>query len=130
MITLKTLPQATAQEVFDQVAKHLLQQNKKSLVTEPGREYCVYRSDNLKCAAGCLIAEDEYSPELEGKGWNILILDNFVPSAHKSLIANLQRCHDNLEPDHWQSKLKQIAIKYGLNFNLEQYLEKQSTLEP
>ncbi len=26
MITLKTLPNATAQEVFDQVAKHLLSQ--------------------------------------------------------------------------------------------------------
>ena len=30
MITLKTLPQATAQEVFDQVANHLLEQGKKS----------------------------------------------------------------------------------------------------
>lgn len=31
MITLKTLPNATAQEVFDQVATHLLTQGEKSV---------------------------------------------------------------------------------------------------
>jgi len=129
MITLKTLPQATAQEVFDQVAKHLLQQNKKSLVTKPNRGFCAYRSGKSKCAAGCLISKDEYKPELEGKAWNILILNNLVPSAHKVLIANLQGCHDSLEPDQWQRRLGYIANEHNLEFKLEQYLEKQSTSE-
>jgi len=46
MITLKTLPQATAQEVFDQVARHLLTQGKKSI--SENNQYCMYRF--LKCS--------------------------------------------------------------------------------
>lgn len=34
MITLKTLPKATAQEVFDQVTRHLLTQMKRSVSSE------------------------------------------------------------------------------------------------
>lgn len=56
MITLKTLADATEQEVFDQVANHLLTQMKKSEHTRKNPyEYvnCLYRSsDGLKCAAG------------------------------------------------------------------------------
>ena len=74
MITLKTLPQATAQEVFDQVAKHLLTQMKKSVAkraaesASDSKDYCMYRGfDGTKCAAGCLISDDEYKPEFEQK---------------------------------------------------------------
>jgi hypothetical protein len=58
MITLETLPQATAQEVFDQVATHLLTQRQRS--TTKGN--CAYRGDDgLKCAAGCLLGPDDGS---------------------------------------------------------------------
>jgi hypothetical protein len=69
MITLKTLKNSTDQEVFDQVANHLLTQNKRS-VSATDNTLCVYRSpDGLKCAAGCLIADDEYDPRMEGSNW-------------------------------------------------------------
>lgn len=42
MITLKTLSQATEQEVFDQVANHLLTQMEQSAVAGG----CWYRSTN------------------------------------------------------------------------------------
>lgn len=64
MITLKTLPQASEQEVLDQIAVHLLTQKQKCNngkdQTDPNYQ-CLYRNEEgLKCAAGCLIADDEY----------------------------------------------------------------------
>ncbi len=54
-ITLATLPEATAQEVYSQVRKHLLTQKMKSIEEGKG---CVYRGpDGLMCAAGCLISD-------------------------------------------------------------------------
>ena len=68
MITLKTLPQATAQDVFDHVTQHLLKQGKRS-VSSTGA--CQYRTEQaegvLKCAAGCLITDDEYNSKFEGE---------------------------------------------------------------
>lgn len=62
MIALKTLAQVTDQEVFDQVKTHLLSQKVKSM-SRTLEDTCAYRSANsLKCAAGCLIGDDEYDP--------------------------------------------------------------------
>lgn len=64
-ITLKNLHEATEQQVFDQVAGHLLTQ--KEVLPSPA---CFYRGPNgLKCAAGCLIANDEYMPEEFNLEW-------------------------------------------------------------
>ena len=60
MITLKTLPQATAQEVFDQITQHLLQQGKAAKSVTGACRYRIETAEGiLKCAAGCLIADDE-----------------------------------------------------------------------
>lgn len=113
MITLKTLPQATAQEVFDQVAKHLLTQMKKSVAKRaaeraPGwKDYCMYRGfDGTKCAAGCLISDDEYKPEFENLNWAHL---SSVPEEHCLLIMELQDIHDCHEPEDWRVKLNNLA---------------------
>lgn len=115
MITLKTLPQATAQEVFDQVATHLLTQNKRS--ERGGR--CTYQGINgTKCAAGCLISDDEYIPEMENIGhWAKLISQNLVPENHALLIRNLQIVHDGYVPLEWKQELKRVADNYNLTFN-------------
>ena len=67
MITLKTLHSATLQEIFDQAAKHLLTQNEQAMTFDKdGNKNCLYRSaTGTKCAVGCFIADDEYSPQLE-----------------------------------------------------------------
>lgn len=115
MITLKTLPEATEQEVFDQVARHLLTQGEKCGTDVGGwdtEETCFYRHNGLKCAAGCLIADDEYDASLEGNSWEQLALDaddTLVPVEHYSMISDLQLIHDNHSPEEWIFKLASLA---------------------
>lgn len=116
-ITLKTLPQATEQEIFDQVKNHLLTQNKASM-REGGT--CVYRGPNgLKCAAGCLIGDDEYLPEMDrayGTTWLALAGRGLVPQEHKDFIIELQNVHDDWSPSSWPDKLNKLAGKKGLRY--------------
>lgn len=66
MITLKTLPNASAQQVFDQVAAHLLTQKEKAKQFNTCKYRVEHRDKVLKCAAGCLIGDDEYEGCFEG----------------------------------------------------------------
>lgn len=119
MITLKTLPHATAQEVFDQVAQHLLTQNQKSLADE-SPALCRYRNGSgLSCAAGCLIADDEYQPAtMEKSEWFTLAYKGIVPSHHEGLISELQAVHDSILVEDWLQELKIVAQRYNLNTKL------------
>lgn len=130
MITLKTLGQATAQEVFDQVATHLLTQGKPSMSEGGG---CFYRRINLKCAAGCLISDEEYLREMDedDSSWEGLINRGLVPKTnHSELIQSLQAAHDNTSIKDWIIGIKQslgrVAKDLGLsskiieNFSLQQ----------
>ena len=123
MITLKTLPQATSQQVFDHVVNHLLTQNEKAGVVGGEIEEaelgngCRYRLNNLKCAAGCLIGDEEYRGTFEGFDWKYLVETSAVPDAHSELIVKLQRIHDDNEPEEWPYFLKQLAESEGLTFN-------------
>jgi hypothetical protein len=114
-ITLATLHQATPQQVFDQVATHLLTQGSRSLGNE-GR--CAYRGINgLQCAAGCLIGDDEGPENLEGHGWTKLQYDGLVPSYHADLIRRLQVVHDACGVLRWRDELKDVADLHGLNLD-------------
>jgi hypothetical protein len=130
MITLKTLADATEQEVFDQVANHLLTQMKKSGEYRnyyDSSEYvtydyvnCLYRSsDGLKCAAGCLIADDEYKPEFEQKSWRSLREEfpQMITMKHMDLIRQLQNIHDNLVIDDWKAALIEFSTANNLEWN-------------
>lgn len=69
------------QKIFNRVAKHLLKQGRKSinpyLVNDTSQAFlgsdCAYRTYDpntrkvLKCAIGCLIPFQAYTPEIEGK---------------------------------------------------------------
>lgn len=116
-ITLATLPQATAQQVFAQVAIHLLTQKQKS-INDINR--CMYRGPyGLKCAAGCLIADDEYSFDFEGNSWASLMLDfpTMFPENHKQLIGELQYIHDDVTIDEWYDALTNLAMRHSLNYD-------------
>lgn len=114
MITLSTLNFVSEQQVFDQVAKHLLEQNKQSAT---GND-CLYRGpEGLKCAAGCLISETEYTPEMDNVhgAWCDVVRMGFAPSAHCKLICDLQFIHDIYRPHHWRKQLAKVAKTYKLN---------------
>lgn len=114
-ITLVTLPQATAQEVFDQVKEHLLTQKVQSK-TSFG---CAYRGDGgLMCAAGCLIGEGEYVPHMDNEydsAWSTLVSEGVVPKDHQTLIQSLQNIHDG-SPDDWVDELKELADTLNLKY--------------
>ncbi len=115
-ITLATLPEATAQQVFDQVAAHLLAQNAKSASGEDGN--CLYHGpDDRMCAAGCLIAEGEYDEDFEDRDWSSLVDDQRVPSEHGDLIQELQAVHDHKYPSAWRDRLAHVAREHGLEFS-------------
>lgn len=128
MITLANLKDATAQQIFDQVATHLLTQNKQSMKSGDVN-VCLYRNgEGLKCAAGCLIGDDEYKPEMDssgtigggtkvGSGWGRLVERGLVPSEHEELITSLQRVHDAYLPTHWGVQLANLANRFDLTFN-------------
>ena len=114
MITLKTLPKATARQVFDQCKKHLLKQMTKSRNTN----YCLYRTFDkagyvMKCAAGCFIAKAEYDPDIENKGWRLLTDRGIVPETHHALIIALQKIHDREKPSRWKGKLNALEKEYN-----------------
>lgn len=114
MITLTTLGMASKQEVFNQVCTHLLTQAAKS----GDYDECKYRDGELKCAAGCLIGDDEYRKEWETWNWDHLVSLHKLPGAHKSLISRLQYIHDNRELIDWPPMLESVGKDEGLNVSI------------
>lgn len=120
MITLKTLATAKPQEVFDQVANHMMTQKARSKARSSVEEgnvfFCAYRSNGLKCAAGCLIADDEYRPYFEKSSWIKLVEQGVVSDNCSKLIRELQTIHDNIvNVDEWYGMLKCTAEVHHLN---------------
>ena len=114
-ITLATLEKATAQEVFDQVAAHLLNQSERSLAELSNA--CKYRSGKLSCAAGCLISDSEYNPAMEGRGWPQLCKAYCITLMHTELIFALQNVHDSHRPSDWREQLRKVAVSRNLVFH-------------
>lgn len=115
MITLATLPNVTAKEVFDQISEHLLSQNVKSVRDTSINNMCGYRGENgTKCAAGCLISDDEYTEKMEGFRWSSLVQKGIVPETHRVLISDLQTIHDCRQPHMWKKELLRIKNRHNL----------------
>ena len=113
---IQKFSELTEQELFDKVAKHLLAQNKKSY--KSAETECTYRSpEGLKCAAGCLIEDDEYLPLMEDKTWSRLCAQGYAKTDHRDLIDRLQKIHDLYEPEEWRDQLRDAAAHLALKFN-------------
>ena len=114
MITLATLHKATRQQVFDQMAEHLLAQNEVSINSDGN---CSYRgTGKLMCAAGCLISDDEYSVTMEQNGWATLVNKGVVPSDHDGIIHAMQKVHDAFDaPTQWPEAIANVAKKFSLD---------------
>ena len=134
----------TRQEIFDKVAKHLLTQPRSFVNSDvvKGKIRCLYRGPNgTKCAAGCLIPDDEYNESFENK--TIDSIKDEIPSFDEFstedilMIKDLQNLHDfgavlnrddvfhiptlrderfdHIDLVYW---LKKIAIKNNLKDNV------------
>ena len=130
MITLATLPDRTAQEVFDYIANHLLSQGEKCQEIDDIYDgpLCKYRnSDNQSCAAGCLFGPGEYNPSFEGNNWVGLRDDGIVPQSHFCLITSLQKIHDSRRAEEWYKELKELARMFQLDTaNLHQFAKENN----
>jgi len=116
MITLKTLPEATAQEVFEQGARHLLTQAKKAIDVF---DSFTYRSpDGARCPGGSFISDEEYNVDFEGQSWCTLAIKGKVPTHHHVLlIQEMQDIHDDesQSPEQWKDMLKFLGQQHNLN---------------
>lgn len=111
----------TKQETFDTVVAHLRNQGCKS---EDDHGNCMYRGENgTKCAAGCLIPDDAYSPTLEGSG---IFQRNGEMSACGTilrelghdlhLVSELQNVHDARDVGFWEQRFAKVAERYLLQY--------------
>lgn len=113
-----------AQEIFDKVATHLIQQGEPAMNSNGD---CVYRNDQgLKCAVGCLIPEDKYEDRFENLGigsvlhfdesrqrdvdglWDVLEEEGIAKDEHLQLLEDLQGTHD-----HWFDSMDEVKEKLG-----------------
>jgi hypothetical protein len=114
-ITLANLKDSTAQEVFEFVAQHLLNQNQRCM----NNGKCAYRGeDGLKCAVGVIIADDEYDPVFDmvsDSAIQCLVRDKRIKvSDHLELLTMLQSIHDTYPEFQWEDKLKSLADRLGI----------------
>ena len=103
------------QEAFDIMVNHLRKQNKKAVKIDiDGTTKCVYRGSNgLKCAIGCLIPDDEYSPLIERKGVRSLVIPT-LRNLDREFLAEMQETHDFYSPEDWEKRFRYIAKEYHL----------------
>jgi hypothetical protein len=135
------MSEVTLQSIFNRVATHLLKQGKRATVektrivphlmdgnkcVEEKYDVCMYRTpDGSKCAAGCLIKDEFYKPEIEG--YNVESVDYVIPALRQSLddpdnfidvlglVVDLQKVHDFRAPGLWKVALRVVASDYGLD---------------
>lgn len=131
----------TDQEIFNRVWEHLNKQREASVLETTDNAVCAYRTpDGKMCAVGCLIPDELYHPDMEGKTVGGL-LDGFpeirelffgtrdggyrdLSWTHRAvLLDRLQGAHD-LKLDSWRgpeenfrlwvAEMHAIAAKFGL----------------
>lgn len=130
------------QEVFDTIVTHLRTQGKPARAAVGN---CRYRMEDpnsgevLRCAIGCLIPDELYSPEMEGAGVTPLIFDaEFkgyelpeilinASADDRDFLSQLQRVHDQgLSWDEHgltkagEERMRQIANDFHLRYEAPQ----------
>lgn len=105
------------QDVFDHVVGNLFKQGKKSIIKST--ETCRYRHRGLKCAAGWVIEDDEYSYKMENNDIRYVIeefgLDHL--KKYEVLLNDLQEIHDDVYEYNWIVEFERIAVHHKLKWN-------------
>lgn len=126
MTSLDNLDYSSEQEIFNFVANHLLTQKRQAIAALPtatlGESVCAYRAESgtLKCAAGCLISDEDYLPEMENKNIGAVLKMYKGKSIEKlagklDLLDLLQQIHDAVRPAFWRENLIRLADRRGLD---------------
>ena len=110
----------TLQGVWDVVTSHLMKQGERCTTPDGVPQYRNYRG--LCCAVGCLIPDNLYKQDFEGKGLSPLLRTCtaeavFGEPADKpvlQLLGELQFVHDASPVAEWPAKLTLLKEKYGL----------------
>jgi hypothetical protein len=107
----------TAQDIFDYVARKLMEQGGPSM-----NDHCVYRGKNgRKCAVGWLIDDSEYSSVMDESGpVESLAEEGLLPkrlAEHMRLLQSLQAAHDDASClwDTWPGKMRMVASNHSLS---------------
>jgi len=125
------------QEIFDAASVHLMGMNGPSL--DENNDACVYRGydddceyNGQKCAVGLFIADEHYSPDLEGQGitGSQSVADAVAASWGQDdltedqlmLLADLQDAHDHgtrgrVWSNYIIAALDGVATKHHLRFD-------------
>jgi hypothetical protein len=138
----------TSQQIFDYITHFLYKQGAPSMGSMPGdppelsESGCAYRgTDNRMCAAGCILPDEIYLPEMEGLDIETLMSDYKdtegqevywgIISKHLKLIKDLQDIHDGTDTLVAGSKLvvryvyrrefSKVAARFGLKFDPKDY---------
>lgn len=107
----------TNQEIFDTIVTHLRKQGRKALRADMSGG-CGYRAEGgLKCAAGCLIPDEDYKQSFEGHSVGsdrpdaevAVYFASKFPLEQIILIGELQEIHDRMDPFAWEYGFKQLA---------------------
>lgn len=113
----------TLQETFDIVVNHLRQQNTKSLASNGFT--CLYRGKyGRKCAAGVLIPDSKYQPDLELKSCTEETVSKILlEEGHDIyLVRELQNIHDLYDIPNWEFHFQRCAKLFNLVYNLPPYI--------
>ncbi len=121
--------ETTQQQVFDHVVSFLFKQGVRSVtprteievygVTRVRGGSCVYRGPKgMRCAAGVLIRDEDYVPEMEVNSIGSIIknfpvlnyLHPFLP-----LIKSLQVAHDGSDVTYWPARFANVAREHALD---------------
>lgn len=119
------------QAIFDRVAAHLLTQREQA-IGEGTANRCVLRSqDGKKCAVGCLILDEHYTPDAEGSPVDAILFpthdgvaalrtaleksDVIVSSGSVALMSRLQFIHDMGHVPSWSAELRKAAKRWQLS---------------
>jgi len=115
------------QEIFDKVSSGLLAQGAvcTRIIASKGAKALrlAYRGEGgCRCAAGFLIPDILYRPEMEGH----LFDDEIFKAVRRTMgishedtvfITFLQRVHDNWPPSSWREELAALGLRFNLDIS-------------
>ncbi len=126
MIVIDLEPQEALNKVYCELVK---QGGPSEFLDTNGNRRCVYRYDaeHKKCAVGCIINDEDYVSELEGKTVGSLICEmkmSFTNDITYKLCSRLQSIHDDYSgstkvpiqswTDYISKEFDLVAKEFGL----------------